>query len=89
MNEENGRIYTATMAKLYADQGYVQKAMEIYEHLLKKEPGRQDFKDAMAELEKGGDTVENAAEDELARLFRVWIDLLFLDEKTTRLKSFR
>ena len=87
MIEENGRIYTATMAKLHADQGYIGKAMEIYEHLLNKEPGRQDFKDAMAELEKEDGSRRNAGSDELLRLFRVWVDLLLTNDKITRLKN--
>ena len=44
-------LYTATMAKLYADQGYWRKAADIYRHLVHQNPYRQDFKDALASAE--------------------------------------
>ena len=40
------------MAKVYADQGKLEKAVEIYQYLLKKEPGRQDLIDAILEIDK-------------------------------------
>ena len=45
-------FYTKTMAKVYADQGKLEKAVEIYQYLLKKEPGQQDLIDAISEIDK-------------------------------------
>ena len=45
-------IETATMAKLYADQGYWRKAADIYRRLLESEPHRLDLKDALSDIEE-------------------------------------
>ncbi len=53
MNDEY-RFYTPSMASVYAAQGHVEQAKEIYQYLLKRSPERQDLADALAVLEKTG-----------------------------------
>ena len=44
-------FYTKTMARIHADQRHFTKAAEIYQHLLKQDPERQDIIEALAGLE--------------------------------------
>jgi cytochrome c-type biogenesis protein CcmH/NrfG len=48
--EKETDFYTGTMAKVYADQGHWDKTAEIYRHLLRLEPERIDYLEALAEL---------------------------------------
>lgn len=50
--EEFSSISTATLAELYEKQGYPEKAIEIYEHLLLKEPERDDIRNQIERLKK-------------------------------------
>ena len=65
-------FYTRTMAKVYADQGNLLKAAEIYRYLLECEPERQDLMDALSEIER---KLSEKLPDDLIKLFDRWIDL--------------
>jgi hypothetical protein len=79
-------FYTRTMAKVYAAQGNLGKAAEIYTHLLKKDPGRQDLVDALSEIKsKGFD--ENR--EKFLALFTEWIDLLMKYNGMQQLKQLK
>jgi hypothetical protein len=41
-------IKTATMAKIFVQQGHYDEAIEIYHHLLSEDPDREDLSDALA-----------------------------------------
>jgi hypothetical protein len=79
-------FYTKTMAKVYADQGQLEKAVEIYLYLLKKEPGRQDLIDAIAEID-----IKRLEKDpgRLGDLLSVWLDLLLRHSRLQELKKFK
>ena len=47
------------MAKVYADQGNLLKAAEIYRYLLESEPGRPDLRDELSEIEKKLETYKS------------------------------
>lgn len=82
-------IYTATMAKVYADQGHWARAVEIYQHLAQIEPQRQDLID---DLEHARQKMEEQAEtrpEKLVPLFQEWIELLLQQEKLEKLKKLR
>ena len=49
---ENDRIITATLANIYLEQGYLEKAIEIYEKLAKREPENNFFKQRLSSLKK-------------------------------------
>jgi tetratricopeptide (TPR) repeat protein len=49
---ENNRIITATLANIYLEQGYLEKAIEIYEKLLKREPENNFFRQRLSSLKK-------------------------------------
>ena len=77
-------FYTKTMAKIYADQGNLGKAAEIYRYLLELEPGRKDLIDALSEVEKR--LFEKDPED-LVKLFSNWVDLLLKHHGLHKLKK--
>ncbi len=79
-------FYTKTMAKVYADQGKLEKAAEIYQYLLKKEPGRQDLIDAIAEIDKK--RFEKNPEG-LSDLLSIWLDLLLRHSRLQKLKGLK
>jgi hypothetical protein len=79
-------FYTKTMAKVYADQGKLEKAAEIYQYLLKKEPGRQDLIDAIFEIDKK--RFEKNPE-RLGDLLSIWIDLLLRHSRLQQLKKLK
>ncbi len=81
---EDNVFYTRTMAKVYADQGNLGKAAEIYNYLLKQEPGRQDLIDAISEIENRGFDKDR---ENLFALFSEWIDLLLKFNGTQKLKK--
>ena len=76
------------MAKVYVEQGNLGKAAEIYNYLLKREPGRQDLIDALSEIESKG---FNKDRETLFMLFSEWIALLLKYngiQKLNKLKSY-
>jgi hypothetical protein len=81
---EDDVFYTRTMAKVYADQGNLGKAAEIYNYLLKQEPGRQDLIDALSEIENRGFDKDR---ENLFMLFSEWIDLLLKFNGIQKLKK--
>lgn len=88
MNQEID-IYTETMAKVYAEQGHWPKAVNIYRHLLAKEPLRQDLAEALTEAEKKMGSSKPKSPELLVPLFEEWIELLFRNEKLQRLKKLK
>ena len=80
-------FYTKTMAKVYADQGYFEKAVEIYRYLLEQEPNRQDLSDDLAEVEENLSAKEKKDLTDLVPLFSQWIELLFSYKKLQILKK--
>ena len=74
------------MAKVYADQGQLEKAVEIYRYLLKKEPDRQDLIDAIAEID-----IKRFVKDpgRLGDLLSVWLDLLLRHGRLQKLKKLK
>jgi hypothetical protein len=72
------------MAKVYAEQGNLGKAAEIYKYLLEQEPGRQDLIDALSEIEKKD---FNKNRENLSRLLSEWINLLLKYNGMQKLKK--
>jgi tetratricopeptide (TPR) repeat protein len=49
--EKNG-IVSATLAEIYLEQGYPEKAIAIYDQLLLKYPGNVTYKSKLASIKK-------------------------------------
>ena len=73
--DPNTDIVTATMARVYADQGYYEKAAEIYRQLLLRSPDRNDLADALAKAEAALEKSRSTDEDRLVSLFSRWFTL--------------
>lgn len=82
-------FYTGTMAKVYAGQGYWDKAAEIYRHLLKLEPERIDYLEALAEAERMLNTAGKRPVEDLAPLFHQWIDLMLKYRNLQKLRRLK
>jgi hypothetical protein len=51
MNDSDRTFFTATMAGIYAQQGNLARAAQIYRHLLRQSPQREDLRQALVETE--------------------------------------
>lgn len=76
---------TATLARVFAEQGHWEKAAEIYRNLLRHDPQREDLKRALAEAETGMRAAARTSSQELESLFREWIDLLLQYDRLRKL----
>jgi hypothetical protein len=76
MHSDDTGIRTATMAKIYAGQGHFDMAAEIYRHLLRQNPARRDWAEALAQIEaKLAACAESRFRDPAGRLAE-WIGLM-------------
>jgi cytochrome c-type biogenesis protein CcmH/NrfG len=80
---------TATLARVFAEQGHWGKAAEIYRNLLQHDPQREDLKRALAEAETGMRAAERTSSQELAGLFREWIDLMLQCDRMRKLRRLK
>ena len=64
------------MARLYADQGYLRKAVQIYRYLVQQEPDRSDLRQEMAAVEERLRQQTHPSAKELGLLVRDWADLI-------------
>ena len=87
--EKETDFYTGTMARVYAEQGHWGKAAEIYRYLLKLEPERIDYLEALAEAERKLKTESNRPVESLAPLFRQWIDLMLKYKNLQKLRRLK
>lgn len=69
-------LYTKTMADIFVQQGYFQKAIEIYRYLLQREPHRRDIKDALQAAEKQAAKNYALASDNILSRFDEWFELI-------------
>ena len=87
--EKETEFYTATMAKVYADQGHYEKAAEIYRYLLKQSPARDDYLEALAEVEKKMTLSGNQSTDKLSPLFHQFFDLMLKFRNLQKLRKLK
>lgn len=79
-------FYTLTMAKVYAAQGYLNKAARIYHYLLQQSPDRQDLLDAVEDLEKRAAEKMKYQKEDLVSRISLWIDLLLKYNNLKKIK---
>lgn len=84
----DNEIYTVTMARVYAGQGYFEKAAQIYRHLIyqdgRKEP---ELVSALAAVEEKLDASQRKQKVQLHDLFGEMIDLIFKQNQIRKLKK--
>jgi tetratricopeptide (TPR) repeat protein len=93
---EDSPIRTATMARIYAEQGHYQEAAEIYRYLLQRDPRRKDLAEALVDAEAKALETGVGSRGDLVALFSEWIRLLLqmrqlrsLEELQRKLSSSR
>jgi hypothetical protein len=59
-------VFTRTLAELYVKQGFTDRALDVYRHLLEREPDAEDLRDRIARIESG-EAAALAAERNAAR----------------------
>ncbi|MDP2643453.1 MAG: hypothetical protein Q8P24_00795 [Desulfobacterales bacterium] len=80
-------FYTMTLGKVYASQGYFDKAVQVYQHLLEADPGRQDVIEALSEAREKLLRRQAEAGKDLPVLFARWIDLALGYQRLRKLKK--
>jgi hypothetical protein len=58
------QIHTRTMAELYVTQGLVDRAIEVYEHLLRKDPDDTETRLRLSVLKAGDEPVADEVDDD-------------------------
>jgi len=86
MNNQT-EFYTKTMAKLYAEQGYFAKAVEIYRHLLKHDTESRELNNLLYGVEKKFNERQKKDREILEKLFRKWIYLQLSYNRLQKLKK--
>lgn len=81
--------YTLTMARLLADQGHWQEAADIYRHLLRESPDREELSAALAEAERHLREPSPKTAADLSSLFEEWIGLAFKAQRMRRLRQWQ
>ena len=76
--------YTATMARLFAEQCYLRKAAEIYRYLLVQAPERDDLRDALASLECRLAEQPAPSRKDTEMLLRDWAEMIKQRQPTAR-----
>ena len=82
-------FYTVTMARVYEEQGHLEKAAEIYRYLIKAEPQRRELIEKLSEVENKMDEARNRKPDDLIPLFREWITLLLKYHRLQKLRKLK
>ena len=80
-------FYTATMAKVYSEQGHWEKAADIYRHLLAQQPDRDDYLEALAGVEKKARQKRKKSLEDLDALFHQWFDLMLKYKNLRKLRK--
>jgi hypothetical protein len=84
---EDSDFYTETMAKVYVDQGYLEKAIDIYRYLLEREPDRKDLAKTLLEINNRMNQKKSSGKEDLVVLFNNWIDLMLKQNKLKKLET--
>ncbi|HIJ55986.1 MAG TPA: hypothetical protein HPQ03_07665 [Deltaproteobacteria bacterium] len=87
-------FHTATMARVYAQQGHFQKAAEIYRHILSNEPDRQDIATELSMVEQKSADMEqeqekDTRESDLVYLFQKWFQTAARHRRIETLKRLK
>jgi hypothetical protein len=75
-DKPSSRFFSATMARLYADQGYLRKAARVYRYLVQEAPERMDLRRELAAVEEEIRLQTHPSRKELGLLMRDWAALL-------------
>jgi hypothetical protein len=77
-------FFSATIARLYADQGYLRKAAHVYRYLLREQPDRMELRRELAAVEENIRLQTHPSKKELGLLIRDWGALMRKQRQTKR-----
>ncbi len=80
-------VFTATMAKLFADQGYLRKAAEIYRYLVNQAPERKDLREALEAVERHLAQYPAPTRKDVDLMLREWMDMLQTLKRQRRMRG--
>ncbi len=86
---KNTLFYTETMAKIFTDQGNLEKAADIYRYLLENDPDRKDIFDKLLRINEQIAKKKKKSSDHIISLFREWINLVLKYNNLQKLKRLR
>lgn len=69
-------FYTSTMADLYAQQGYLRKAAEIYRYLLARDPRHEGWLAALQQIEAQIAVQDAPSRKEIGLMIREWVEMM-------------
>ena len=82
-------FYTVTMAEVYAEQGHWDKSAEIYRYLLRHEPERVDYLEALAQAEQNVISSAQKPRKDISALFHQWFDLMLKYKTLQKLRKLK
>jgi len=74
---------------MHFSQGHYEKAAQIYKHLLKCEPDKQDLARALAGVERKLHEKAKGSNEDLGALFSTWVDLILRYKRMQYLKKIK
>ena len=86
---KNTLFYTETMAKIFTDQGNLEKAADIYRYLLESDPDRKDIFDKLFRINEQIAEKKKKSSDHIISLFREWINLALKYNNLQKLKRLK
>ena len=86
---EDPDFYTVTMARVYEEQGHLEKAAQIYRYLIRAEPARRELIEKLADIENQMEVARNRKPDDLIPLFREWITLVLRYNRLQKLRKLK
>lgn len=87
MTTDDIHIYTRTMARIYAEQGHLEKSAQIYRHLLEQSPEQQGLQDELQQVLSRISEGEQQNNADLVRLFDKWIEAMGAMNRLKKLKE--
>ena len=75
-DQPSPQFFSPTMARLYAEQGYLRKAARVYRYLIQETPDRVDLRRELAAVEEEIRLQTHPSKKELGLLIRDWAALM-------------
>lgn len=85
--EKEETVFTATMAKIYAEQGHFEKAADIYRYLIATQKHEPDLPALLDAVEQKILALKSDSEEKLSMLLEEWVWLLIRQKEIKQLQK--